>query len=235
MDAKVLRAAVSAAIRVTVSTTLIGCGGNVGRETDGPRKTTDGAAGTAGSYEAVGSGGGHQVAPAPITTDTNGGNPSATGGAATAATAGATTAGTGAAVAGIGAAAGTAPELETGGVPNAGGTGQGGEPGSAGAPPEICGGAVDACLSQIALELPTEALSEAANACCQTVIVGFDELRMASAPCLSELERTFRVSGVRGMCCADQATWEHTACTPWGPPVPPELPAAMLRAWSLVA
>lgn len=220
MDANVLRAAVSAAIRVTVSTTLIGCGGSVVSEADGAGSTPSGTAGR-GQGDAVTASGGHAAAPVPVSTNASGGKTSsASAGAATATTAG---------------MAGTATETETGGVANAAGAGQAGEPASAGAPAEVCGGAVDACLTQLEQELPTEALSDAGKACCQTVIVGFDDLRMNGAECFNDLDRRFMSSGVRRLCCADQATWSHPACTPWGPPVPPELSAEQLRAWSLVA
>jgi len=232
MDPQVLRAAVSAAIRVTVSTTLIGCGGSVA---DGSNTATNGAAGRSAQSETNGSGG-HRAAPVPAST--SGGGTSAAGASAvTGGTGGASTATGGAAggTAGVLSTAGAPAEPETGGGTNAAGGGQAGEAAAAGAPAEVCGGAVLRSMRLKALELPTDALRGVANACCQTVILGFDELRADSAPCYDDLELRFRVSGVRQMCCADKATWEHLACTPWGPPVPPELPAAMQRAWSLVA
>lgn len=220
MDAKVLRAAVSAAIRVTVSTTLIGCGGSVVSEADGAGSTPSGTAGR-GHSDAATTSGGHAAAPVPVPASASGGKTSsATAGAAATTTAG---------------VAGTTTETEAGGAANAAGAGQAGEPASAGAPAEVCGGAVNACLSALEQELPTEALSDAGKACCQTVIVGFDELRLNGAECLNDLDRRFMSSGVRRLCCSDQATWSHQACAPWGPPVPPELSAEQLRAWSLAA
>ena len=64
MDAKVLRAAVSAAIRVTISTTLIGCGGSVVGDADGLDSTPKGTAGR-GHGDGPTSSGGHAAAPAP--------------------------------------------------------------------------------------------------------------------------------------------------------------------------
>ena len=87
-------------------------------------------------------------------------------------------------------------------------------------------------------EPPGAPLSDAGEACCDTVVVGFDDLRLSNAECFGDLNRRFMASGVRGRCCSDQATWSHLACTPWGPPVPPELSAEsaeLLRAWSLAA
>lgn len=221
MDANVLRAAVSAAIRVTVSTTLLGCGGSVVSEADGAGSTSNGAAGR-GQTDAAKGTGGYRAAPSPVPEGTN---PS--GGKSSSATAGAATAGA--------ATAGTPAETETGGVANAAGAGGVGEPASAGAPAEVCGGAVDACLTQLEQEPPGSTLSDAGKACCDTVVVGFDELRLGNAECFGDLDRRFMSSGVRQRCCADQATWSHLACTPWGPPVPPELSPEALRQWSLVA
>ena len=210
MDAKVLRAALSAAIRVTVSTTLIGCGGSVISEADGGGSTSNGSA-AKGQTDAAKGTGGNRAAPSPVPVGAN-----ASGGKTSSATAGA-------------ASAGTPAETETGGVANAAGAGQAGEPASAGAPAEVCGGALDACMTQLEHELPGPTLSDAGKACCDTVVVGFDELRLGNAECFGELDSRFMGSGVRRLCCADQATWTHLACTPWGPPVPPEFSADALR------
>jgi hypothetical protein len=222
MDANVLRAAVSAALRVTVSTTLIGCGGSLTSGADGADTASNGSAGSSSGHSTavVGSGGYRAPSPVPVGT-------SASGGTASGASTGAGT-------------AGTTGETDTGGVDNAGGVGQAGEAASAGAPAAICGEAVDACLTLLEQELleqepPGAPLSDAGKACCDTVVVGFDDLRLSNAQCFGDLDRRFMVSGVRGRCCSDQATWSHLACTPWGPPVPPELPAELLRAWSLAA
>lgn len=219
MDAKVLRAAVSAAIRVTVSTTLLGCGGSVRGDADGAGTASNGSGG-GGYTDADQSTGGYRAAPSPVPVGT-----SANGGHASTVTAGAATAG----AATAGAAA------ETGGVANAAGAGQAGEPASAGAPAEVCGGAVDACLTLLAQEPAGATLNDVGKACCETVAAGLDELRLSTAECFDDLEQRFMTMPARSICCRDQATWVHLACTPWGPPVPPELSAEGLQAWSLAA
>lgn len=230
MDANVLRAAVSAALRVTVSTTLIGCGGSVMSDADGSGSASKGTAGRGGSTDAAQSAGGQRAAPTPVLV-----GPPASAGQTSSATAGSATVGSATAGVATGGTGGTPTATEVGGVPNAAGAGQAGEPASAGAPAAICGEAVDACLTLLEPEASGPTLSDAGKACCDTVIVGLDELRLGSAECFGDLNRRFMSSGVRGLCCADQATWSHLACTPWGPPVPPELSAEALRAWSLAA
>ncbi len=161
MDAKVLRAAVSAAIRVTVSTTLIGCGGNVSTDTGRaavppdepavkgtPVKTSEPAAKNADP---------HVSSPRPTP---------ATGGSA------------------------PAIETPTAGVANDGGSslggfastaGAGGDEAGAGAPSDVCGAAALACvtsLEQAAFDAP---LSAADQACCDTVLKRFRG-RRPSAP-----------------------------------------------------
>jgi hypothetical protein len=167
MDAKVLRAAVSAAIRVTVSTTLIGCG-------DGESATETPSAGMPAS-------GGFDM-----------------GGAAAIA-------------------------------------GAGGEDASAGAPTDVCAAAAHACVSLLE-QTPQEPLTEADEACCDTVIATLEELRRDTPreACYDGLYARFH-GPVRTQCCADQSTWVYLACTPWGPPVPPEFSREALRLWSLAA
>lgn len=224
MDAKVLRAAVSAAIRVTISTTLIGCGGSVVGEASEAGGTPSSSS-TGGAPPNAMSGGADEHVSAPQV-------PSGTG----------ATGGGGAQASSASVTAGTATSIDVGGMVSTdggaseiGGASQAGEASSGGATAEECGAAVAACLTQVEPEVPSAALSDAGKACCETIIAGFDELRLAGAACFTDLDRRFMTSGVRQRCCADQATWTHLACTPWGPPVPPELPAAALQAWGLVA
>jgi hypothetical protein len=216
MEAKVLRAALSAAIRVTVSTTLLGCGGRVsgdvaeaGHGGSNGRPSSDAAAGTA-----------------PLT------YPYSAGSTANATSSGSSTSGAGsnaeldaagaaALVGGAGALGGAAGEPAS-----AGGAAAAGAP-TAGS---SCGGDhVQACFAQIeALQAtPGAPLPKAPDvlACCST-------LTNAASPgvpdqqCDQELAQRF--APLRFPCCEALGTWEG-ACAPWGPPVPPELSLEQLR------
>ena len=218
MDAKVLKAAVSAALRVTVSTTLIGCGGNV--STDAGRASSSPAVKDTPTEtnESVASGTGGQTSSAPP-------KPTASGGSHTTRPA-ETSAGT----------AGT--EVEAGGMANAAGApaGAAGEPGSGGAPADVCGNAAAACVIKLGQQTFEEAPSDATKACCETILARLDELRLdPGAACFDNLDRDFMASPARRHCCKDPSTWQNPACTPWGPPVPPELSRHALQAWSLAA
>lgn len=208
MDAKVLRAAVSAAIRVTVSTTLIGCGGSVATEEDRPSSSpaVKDAPVSAGQPTVTET----EPASAPVT---SGGSASAT-------------------------------EMPIAGTASHGGSdvggmsttaGAGGEEASAGAPAEVCRAAAQACLTQLEQATP-EPPSAADQACCDTVIATLEEMwqAMPRDACFESIDARFR-GAVRTECCADKSTWVYRACTPWGPPVPPELSPEALQRWSLAA
>jgi hypothetical protein len=209
MDAKVLQAAVSAAIRVTVSTTLIGCGGS---STDADRASSPPA-----------------VQDAPARTD----QPTVM-----------ETEPTSVPVTSVGGSA-SVTEMPIGGMASHGGSagdgmtetaGAGGEQASAGAPADVCGtAAAHACLTQLEQVRP-EPPSAADKACCDTVIATLEELWQATPrdACFEDVDARFQ-GAVRTECCADQSTWVHRACTPWGPPVPPEVSREALRLWSLTA
>lgn len=213
MDAKVLRAAVSAAIRVTVSTTLIGCGGNVstdaGRATSSPAvKDTPTSTGEPSANETEPS---RTPSPDPKPTTSAGGSAPAS-------------------------------EVPTAGMASSGGSevggmaavaGAGGDEASAGAPADVCRAAAQACLTQLEQTTP-EPPSAADKACCDTVIATLEELWQGTPrdACFESIDARFR-GAVRTECCADKSTWVYRACTPWGPPVPPELSRAAL--WSLAA
>lgn len=212
MDAKVLRAAVTAALRVTVSTTLIGCGGNastdVGRATPSPAVKETPSAGLPAVTETQPS-----SSPSPQPATSTGGNASTTEQP----------------TAGMAAGGG----LDVGGM--AAIAGAGGEDATAGAPTDVCGAAAHACLNQLEQTSP-EPPTEADKACCDTVIATLEELWQATPrdACFEGIEARFR-GAVRTECCVDQSTWVYRACTPWGPPVPPEFSPEALRAWSLAA
>lgn len=226
MDVSILRAAVSAAVRVTISTSVIGCGGS--------------AIGDAGS-----------AAGAPSDRTPMGGATSSDAGARpSAGTAGSEPWSGGAAVTQAGTASGglSSGGAGTGGMASGGATSAdggaseanagGGGDGAAGAPgTSACGAEVAACLDTLAQADVEQPFTPIELACCQTVIDGLTELSNPSEPaeCFLTLNTTFMRSAARGVCCADAETWEQRACTPWGPPVPPELPLALLRAWEAAA
>lgn len=207
MDARTLRAALSAAIRVTVSTSLIGCGGNVttntGSEpipdveapaTSDPRPMLDHDS----DYPAIG---------------------------------------------------GSAAGKPSGGVAGGGETGpvsQGGSEqaagGSAGAPAMNSCELVDPCLTLLEglnLTFSDPLPSAAAKECCT---VAFDVLGDFATTECGEMDETlwqrrsrFMLAGAHSSCCAELNAWGDSACTPWGPPVPPELSLEALLAWEAAA
>lgn len=223
MDAKVLKAAVSAAIRVTVSTTLIGCGGSV--STDGGDRASSSPAvkdAPTETNESVASGTGGQTGSTPP-------KPTASGGSHA----------TGPVAGNAGNAGTTSGEVvEVGGMANAAGAppGAAGESSSAGAPADVCGNAAAACVTKLGEQTFEEMPSDATKACCETILARLDELRLdPGAACFDHLDQDFMASPARRQCCKDQSTWQNPACTPWGPPVPPELSREALLAWSLAA
>lgn len=215
MDAKVLRAAVAAAIRVTVSTTLIGCGGTV--STDPGRTSSSPAVKDTpmGEVEDTPKGtGGQNGSVAPTPTASAGGRAS---------TPDEPSAGT--ASGGV---------IEVGGMASA--AGAGGEPASAGAPADVCGNAAFACVTTLEETPPEDPLSDASKACCDTILARLDVVRLdPGAACFDDLDHVFMGSPARSKCCHDPSTWQNPACTPWGPPVPPELSREALLEWSLAA
>jgi hypothetical protein len=209
MDAKVLRAAVSAAIRVTFSTTLIGCGGSVATDEDRPSSSPavkDPSPASTGQ---------------PAVTDTEPARPPVSSGGSAAATE--------MPIAGM-ASHGSS---DVGGMTTT--AGAGGEEASAGAPAEVCRAAAQACLTQLEQTTP-EPPNAGDKACCDTVIATLEELwqAMPRDACFESIDARFQ-GAVRTECCADKSTWVYRACTPWGPPVPPELSHEALRKWSLAA
>jgi hypothetical protein len=215
MDAKVLRAAVSAAIRVTVSTTLIGCGGNVTSDAGGAAGATTG--GVATSAKGNGKSAGDTIAPSyplPSGTPSSGG----TGGGGVAgggwSMGGQPTAGTGSGA--------TAPMSEAG-------ASEGGAAGSSGEAPSVC-----ACTATLAEVKPGEALSSDALACCQVVIDAYLTPAVQEEACWFDFQ--WFVQPAHQQCCAAISdAWQQPACTPWGPPVPPEAPLSALLDWELAA
>lgn len=215
MDAKVLRAAVSAAIRVSVSTTLIGCGGSVTTDAGGAAGATTSGVSAAGS----GKSGGDTTTPAypsPVAMPAAGG----TGGAPAAT-----------------ASAGTQTVMHAGGMASAGtastsegGNGEAGEPSmaSGGAGPSFC-----ACAALLADVKAGEALSSDAQVCCQVVIDDYPPVSAADQACVNDFQ--WFVIPAHQQCCTTLDAWLQPACTPWGPPVPAEAPLAALLDWELAA
>ncbi len=219
MDVKVLRAAVSAAIRVTVSTTLIGCGGNVTTDAGGARTPEPGT----NASEATSSTKGEEasspypiIGPAP--NDAKPSNSIATGGAA----------GGGSAATG---------GVEVGGMANAAGANVAGtnEASSAGAPPQACAPAAEACLTTLEQTAAAPTPSAATQACCETVLQALSLPPQLGAECFDSINTRFMQIAVRPKCCTDPSSWQHQACAPWGPPVPPELSLEALLEWSAAA
>ena len=214
MDAKVLRAAVSAAIRVTVSTTLIGCGGNVTSEAGGAAGASTGGVATSTGGPSKGLGEKATTPyPTPNGTPAAGGSEAATGG--TGALGGQPTGGM--------ASAGTAAQ-------NDGGTSDGGEPSTAsgGAPADLC-----ACKALLTDVKAGEALSSEAKVCCQAVIDVYLTEVVTRQACWADF--SWFSLPAHQQCCTTLDAWQQPACTPWGPPVPPEAPLAALLNWELAA
>jgi hypothetical protein len=214
MDAKILRAAVSAAIRVTVSTSLIGCGGSVTGENAGATGG-GGKAGTATSKTA---------APAYPTPAVTSGSGNTTGSAGAASTSSGKPSG------------GSSTEPENRGTTDGGtATNGGASSSSAGAadggaptttPADSCG-AIEACLDT--LDGDVKLANPGSLACCRTVIDGLMELRGAdTAECWVNANGRFMRSPAHQSCCSTLSAWQQPSCTPWGPPVPPELPESAL-------
>ena len=185
MDTKTLKAALSAAIKVTITTTLVGCGGVV----------TTSSSGGPGSEPKAGSSG-QGGSPEPMMT--------------------------------VAAPAGGAP---------AGGTAGEAQAGSAvgGSMPAPCASTeVEACYAFLAQAEPSkfgDPVPATNQACCNTLLESLVS-REPGSMCLSDNTKRFDQSPARSVCCRDPATWTvYPACTPWGPPVPPELSLDALRNW----
>jgi len=184
MEAHVLRAALSAAIRVTVSTTLLGCGGATSTDEPSPAPAVPGKT--------------QQEIQDPT---------AASGGAATG-------------------SAGASEAL--GGAP--------GQGGAAGAAPlsceaELLGPACLPVLDDLAQHQP-EQVAATQLRCCKTLVDTIDALNLSQPEawpeCGADLDTRFE--GVRSTCCQN-LQWQGLACTPWGPPVPPELGLQQLLSW----
>jgi hypothetical protein len=230
MDAKVLRAAVSAAIRVTVSTTLVGCGNTVSN--DAAPSAASGSTSRSDDVRDAGSGGMPSGA-------------AAMGQAGTMLDMG----GTALDMGGTAPSNGGTPSSSTGGkplsTPEVGGTAHGGastagqasggSEAEAGAPAQACGANVLDCLSVLEMVERGVPLDEVSSACCVSVRGGLVELKQAGAECYLEIAHRFQSAPARQACCKDPSTWQETACAPWGPPVPPELRLDLLPDWAAVA
>jgi hypothetical protein len=219
MEAKVLRAALSAAIRVTVSTSLIGCGGvTTGGQGDAPEGTAPPAKNSQG-----------QEVTAP---DPSYGNGYGSGGYPTSgAGSGPGTAATNTASTGSGGLATGEGGAVAAGAPSAGQATAGGAQGSL----HPCEQA-QACLNDLQAlrtdfwpELPTTVRT---TACCQLII---DHIVPWGSPPQCGDEALNVGEELRWPCCEVLQSPQGTACTPWGPPVPPELDLEQLLAWATVA
>ncbi len=223
MEAKVLRAALSAAIRVTVSTSLLGCGGvTTGGQGEAPAGSDPPAKNRQGQgVPTPGYGSGYS---------TGSGYGSGSGGYPT------STAGSGSSTAGTLSVAGSGSGgLATGeGGAALAGAPAGGEPGSAGMPnpPGPCEVA-QACLSDLQgllsdtfPQLPT---TPRTTECCQLVI---SQIAPWGAPLQCGEATLMAGEELQWPCCEVLQSPMDTACTPWGPPVPPELDLEQLLEWT---
>lgn len=212
MDANVLRAALSAAIRVTVSSAMVGCGGATIADPPGaghaepstsepPKPQVIASAGAAPRY------------------------PENRAGTSPSATAGMTASGGG----------GGTPPAE-GGAPAA----DGGAPAVVEGPKSFCEApAMQACqpIFDALIENPplwSEPLEPEALGCCTALVAALDasDPRTLDQECREQLDR--RLNEVRFPCCP-ALDFQGQACAPWGPPVPPELDLEQLLAWSAAA
>jgi len=218
MDAKILRAAVSAAIKVTITTTLVGCGGVVTSSGGGPgAEPTGGPAGSSGQGSSAESSGEPVGSGYPKSEPAAGGKPGAE----------ATTA--------AAAPGGSAP---LGGTPTTAEAGNAGAPNGGSADATCVGAEVDACYAFLAEAQPQtkfgDPLPAPYQACCQTLLSSLVNGEL-SYVCLSDNNAHFN-SSARAVCCSDPASWSvYPACAPWGPPVPPELTLEALRDWQAAA
>src|SRR5207244_2947284 len=201
-----LKAALSAAIKVTITSTLVGCGGMMTSSGGGPDREPSGSAGSGGSDTA----GKSPLQPASYGYPTE--SEPASGGTAGAEPITAATA------PGGGAPAGGMASAAAGGSAGAAG---------GGAPAATCTSAeVDACYAFLAQADVTgfgNPLPAADQACCRTLLDSLVSGEPGSV-CRSDNTRRFDPSPARRVCCSDPASWSvYPSCAPWGPPVPPEL------------
>lgn len=234
MDAKVLRAAVSAAIRVTVSTALIGCGNTTSNETapsetggDANDAANSGGGGAGSAQGTIGAGvqqAGTGLEAAGTAANSGGGASSWSGGQPSSEPDGGGTAPSGAVGSGV-----------VSGGASAGGQASGGSEAEAGGGQKACGANVLDCFSVLQAVERGAPLSETGNACCVSVRQSLVELRQADSECYNQLRLRFEATPARQACCKDPSTWAEPACTPWGPPVPPGLPPEFLQSWAAVA
>jgi hypothetical protein len=218
MDAKVLRAAVSAAIRVTVSTTLIGCGGQMSTDAAvAGAHATGGPMGSGGQSNGAKGSDNQASVSDPKSQPASGGKAGTSETTAGAATAGSATGG-GTPLGGMASLGGTA---------SAAGAGSAGEP-NGGAAPDSC-----ACTALLASVKSGEVLSSDAKVCCQTIFADYFKPPTMHEQCSSKLD--WFLSPAHDACCNALNAWQVSACTPWGPPVPPELALAALLEWEAAA
>jgi hypothetical protein len=209
MEAKVLRAALLAAIRVTVSSSMLGCGGATTFDQPGPMPSSP------EEPEPQQSSGGGGTASQPTAHNSAGTHPAS---------------------ASAGGGVGVAASGGSGGLGEAGMPGGAGAPAASGS---FCDGpAIQAC-EPIYDELAASTepwsvqLSDVAVGCCKVLVDALDRVSPpeVDAQCLAELDS--RLNLLRGSCC--RALEFQGTCAPWGPPVPPELELELLLSWGAVA
>jgi hypothetical protein len=232
MDARVRRAALATAMKVTLTSSLLGCGGNTsdsGQRTSAgqPALPVPGAAGalasTGGSVSGSGgsaseplpvAAGGSTAEPSPLSGGRAGMASTSEGGAPESSTQG----GTG---------AGSRPDESAGAAGSLAGEG-GAAAGSACAPEVLdCVDSLEELGLSAGAPLPDV---PGAKECCQAVASVAGDV--PANECQTELKPRF--TPLRSTCCS-ALLWKGPGCIAWGPPVPPELSLDALRAWSHAA
>jgi hypothetical protein len=106
------------------------------------------------------------------------------------------------------------------------------EAGSAG---EASSEPLDSCACQAVLESVKEGdvLSSDAKACCEKAFADYLKLPETNEQC--SIRQEWFSLPAHQQCCTTLNAWEESACTPWGPPVPPELPFEALLEWEAAA
>ena len=110
----------------------------------------------------------------------------------------------------------------------------GGEPGAGGVPSpadpceatQACVNDLQALRSDTLPQLPT---TPRTTECCELII---NHIVPWGAPLLCEAEVFDAGDDVKWPCCEVLQSPQDTACTPWGPPVPPELDLERLLEWA---
>jgi hypothetical protein len=94
---------------------------------------------------------------------------------------------------------------------------------------------LDNCACKALLEnvKDGDVLSNDAKVCCQAAIDNYLQRPATEEQC-SIFSDWFSLPAHQ-QCCTALNAWQEPACTPWGPPVPPELSSDALLEWEAAA